>query len=665
MVHHCWIGSISSSYAGSSTPTLTPAHTPCLLIRSFVQPGDAAAPAALTRRPTAQGAASHGEALRGAHVSHFPVTAAFEPPFVVMVDALGQGDVQSGADVSAALTDWGTWQAGIATPRQPSAVEALVGALAVASHGGHGETTDSDGGNALPAGAETIMESSSGGNGVRGDAGQADGKVANSGRGSGGDGGTFVDVGAGLGFFSLAAASRGHRVVAFEASPRSVAAFRASIAHNAFEHAVELHEAPLGAREETVCLRRGGDAAVTDAADAGLRRGYGDPVAHAAEPWACEQLAQRATLSKRLAGVRAGALRLSANGWEGWVVQGSEAWLRQHPPGVILLEYAPALMRAAGYKRPQALLQQLAGMGYGRVAHAGRVCERRWANLTLAIQARRSSASHPARPLTGGPRGRSRQQGHASGQASGKGRGRDKGKGKGSDGEQSLQQPAWCKVQPDAFHVLDSELWAGGVESVLLIHDTHPAATDSAAAAAGASALAHAGGYGAATAAAHGNSVGGAADADAASHGAAVGGTAAAVAAERGGVVGGGADTDAAAHGSGAADADLDAHGSGVAAFAGGAHGRGAADADANANESGAAAFAGGAADADAAAHGGHGDAIDTQQHSGGDASVATGAALAATAATATGEAGLHALSGEAERRQQQGQEQGKGQGQP
>lgn len=53
----------------------------------------------------------------------------------------------------------------------------------------------------------------------------------------------LIDVGAGNGFFSLAAAARGHRAVAFEMSNRSVASFEASIADNGFEKAIALHKA--------------------------------------------------------------------------------------------------------------------------------------------------------------------------------------------------------------------------------------------------------------------------------------------------------------------------------------------------------------------------------------------------------------------------------------
>ena len=50
-------------------------------------------------------------------------------------------------------------------------------------------------------------------------------------------------MGAGSGYFSLAAAARGHRVIAYELSPRSLLSFEASIAYSGWEDRVALHKA--------------------------------------------------------------------------------------------------------------------------------------------------------------------------------------------------------------------------------------------------------------------------------------------------------------------------------------------------------------------------------------------------------------------------------------
>ena len=52
----------------------------------------------------------------------------------------------------------------------------------------------------------------------------------------------MVDVGAGQGLFSLAAAARGHRALAFELSRKSVASFNASIHFNGFQQHIALRE---------------------------------------------------------------------------------------------------------------------------------------------------------------------------------------------------------------------------------------------------------------------------------------------------------------------------------------------------------------------------------------------------------------------------------------
>ena len=52
----------------------------------------------------------------------------------------------------------------------------------------------------------------------------------------------LVDVGAGMGYFSLAAAARGHSVIAFELATRSLVSFAASMQHNNLGCAVTLHQ---------------------------------------------------------------------------------------------------------------------------------------------------------------------------------------------------------------------------------------------------------------------------------------------------------------------------------------------------------------------------------------------------------------------------------------
>lgn len=59
-----------------------------------------------------------------------------------------------------------------------------------------------------------------------------------------------VDIGAGYGMFTLSAAARGLRVVAFEASEKSAAALEASIDFNNVASKVQLHKVALGETAE-------------------------------------------------------------------------------------------------------------------------------------------------------------------------------------------------------------------------------------------------------------------------------------------------------------------------------------------------------------------------------------------------------------------------------
>ncbi len=52
----------------------------------------------------------------------------------------------------------------------------------------------------------------------------------------------LLDIGAGQGLFSLAAAARGHSAIAFELSANSLASMEASIAFNGFQDLVTLHK---------------------------------------------------------------------------------------------------------------------------------------------------------------------------------------------------------------------------------------------------------------------------------------------------------------------------------------------------------------------------------------------------------------------------------------
>ena len=52
----------------------------------------------------------------------------------------------------------------------------------------------------------------------------------------------LLDIGAGMGMFSLAAAARGHKAYAFELSPKSLASLEASVEFNGFQHLITVHK---------------------------------------------------------------------------------------------------------------------------------------------------------------------------------------------------------------------------------------------------------------------------------------------------------------------------------------------------------------------------------------------------------------------------------------
>lgn len=52
----------------------------------------------------------------------------------------------------------------------------------------------------------------------------------------------LLDIGAGQGLFSLAAAARGHQALAFELSAKSLASFEASVAFSSLSHLLHVHK---------------------------------------------------------------------------------------------------------------------------------------------------------------------------------------------------------------------------------------------------------------------------------------------------------------------------------------------------------------------------------------------------------------------------------------
>eukprot|EP00878_Enallax_costatus_P019060 GHUV01020097.1.p1 GENE.GHUV01020097.1~~GHUV01020097.1.p1 ORF type:complete len:448 (+),score=171.20 GHUV01020097.1:3027-4370(+) len=355
----------------------------------------------------------------------------------MMTDLVGTGDRQAAADVSAAITAHGTWQPAVAPFRRPAVVEALVGALSrhsssmANSPAAAAATAPAAPGSAAPSSSKSTSGSTS----TAGQAAAALGSISSS-RSRRVHQGVLVDIGAGHGFFSLAAAARGHRVVAFETSAGSLSAFKASIAYNGFGGLIDVQEAVLGAQAGTACLQQRKTQAAAAALSSGKQQSNhsnlamlnapgssssassDNPIASAQQPQHSHGTADTAVVGSqdadcahtvpqlRLSDVLANntavaVLRISAHGQEGWILEGALDYLTNDTkPQVIYVEFWPAEMVAAGYSKPTRLIQQLYELGYTDVAHAGRVCDHRWQNVTQVMRSQVRAAWDLVRQAT-------------------------------------------------------------------------------------------------------------------------------------------------------------------------------------------------------------------------------------------------------------------------
>ena len=224
----------------------------------------------------------------------------------MLVHLVGHGDVQSREDVSAALTRFGNWQAGMDNALEPRAPVALIGALGKAA--AEGDLA------AKPA---------------------------------------LLDIGAGYGVYTLTAAARGHRVIATELATRSAAALRAAVELNDFGDLVHVVNVTVGASEGIVCTEAGSAALAAGWRREDVQRGYAAPQLHeTVTAPACAAISHRVTMDEVVPlGVQIGAVRVSAGGWAGDVLRGGLPLIERQRPAALLVEVDMAEMARVGRRK--------------------------------------------------------------------------------------------------------------------------------------------------------------------------------------------------------------------------------------------------------------------------------------------------------------------------
>eukprot|EP00890_Picochlorum_soloecismus_P006267 jgi/Picsp_1/6641/NSC_03984-R1_glycosyltransferase family 32 protein len=294
---------------------------------------------------------SYVEKIAGKEAVHrlTPVSCPSDPPFDVLTHAVGVGEWHAGSDVSAALKSFGAWQPSVQPLRSPSLTDVIVGSLSYKS--------------------------------------KSKGRKL------------LVDIGAGYGVVSLAAAARGHRVRAYEVGSRSFEALKESIKWNAFHSLIRLEDQPFGSEEDAgqdVCLRPKGNVSLSSDVYRQQQRGYGRPEDHQIPRDEC-LISKTRTSGARVFEKEAhiDALKISAEGWGGSVLEGFMPFLqhREKRPPVVSLEWNPGMMRSVGFMEPLDILKKMEFLGYQNISHSGYICDERWSALTYNVRKRGSITS--------------------------------------------------------------------------------------------------------------------------------------------------------------------------------------------------------------------------------------------------------------------------------
>jgi FkbM family methyltransferase len=172
-----------------------------------------------------------------------------------------------------------------------------------------------------------------------------------------GQGATFVDIGANIGWFSLLGASlvgAGGRVVAIEPNPRNVALLRQSAKDNGFDN-IEVMAVALSARPGAVALE-------TDGSNGRIIPIDGPP----ATPVEAEFVVASYPLDDVLASAgvgRADVIKVDVEGAEPLVVQGGRSTFGTGPP-VLISEFFPLALDSSPWGSARSYLSTLRSFGY-------------------------------------------------------------------------------------------------------------------------------------------------------------------------------------------------------------------------------------------------------------------------------------------------------------
>jgi hypothetical protein len=220
----------------------------------------------------------------------------------------------------------------------------------------------------------------------------------------------FLDCGAGLGFYSLAAHSFSLSVLAFEPETPLHGPIRAAAALNAARAARRRRRAPASLRPPAPGRLAVSDAPIGSPQSPGFAAAWlgerlsdslwlsdtgwvglgGEGEARSERDWraslssvvSLDSVLRNASLlpsagsTKHGAAPKIAALRLALRGWEGWALAGaSELLASPEAPEDILVETQPARLARSGWGPLPQLLDFLSSRGYSSAMHAGPGCD--------------------------------------------------------------------------------------------------------------------------------------------------------------------------------------------------------------------------------------------------------------------------------------------------